>query len=58
MQMERILTMNVVPDLVALPNPEIDMSISFPNGSVSEAVPGDYLLPSQVSPVSLCIQYA
>lgn len=53
--MERILTMNVVPDLVALPNPEIDMSISFPTGSVSEAVPGDYLLPSQVSPVSLYI---
>jgi hypothetical protein len=56
--MERILTMNVVPDLVALPNPEIDMSISFPTGSISETVPGDYLLPSQVSPVSLCIQYA
>lgn len=39
--------MNVVPDLVALPNPKIDLSVSFP--SVSDPVPGDYLLPSQVS---------
>jgi len=46
-QMERVLSMNVVPDLVALPNPEIDLSVSYP--SVSDPVPGDYLLPSQVS---------
>ena len=46
-QMERVISMSVVPDLVALPNPEIDLSVSYP--SVSDPVPGDYLLPSQVS---------
>jgi hypothetical protein len=45
-QMERVLSMNVVPDLIALPTPEIDLTVTY-SGS-SDPVPGDYLLPFQV----------
>jgi large subunit ribosomal protein L35 len=43
--------MNVVPDMVALPYPEIDLSVSYP--SVTDIVPGKYVLPSQVSLISV-----
>lgn len=43
--MERLLTMDVVPDLISLPKVNIDLAVTYPDAS--QHVAGDYLLPSQ-----------
>ena len=49
LQMQRIIQMNVIPDLIPRCTPTIDLAVSFGESPVATGgEPGAYLLPSQV----------
>lgn len=51
LQMQRVTQMHIVPDLLAIIDPDVDMSISVKEGR--SVVPGSYLLASQVYKIGM-----